>query len=649
MVVIFNYYISTSFAENDFYIIGIKRDDNDDDYDNSSKQVRESIDKLVNDRMNDIYDIIENNKDTFILDNGEIDEKLNELENSKLKKRDVKKTIRYNFINKNRRINTRFYKRSLNSTIDYIPKESDIVAHICPVKNYYTIKAYLSDSIIEDVIKLPNVVSCEKINISSREDFSDSDKTFYYNLNYIQKETNWTGVSVQEHDTYSGKNFFTHLSLISQSKYHRKFTEVYDNNFYYPSSAGKGIDIYLIDEGLIFKDENNILFDDYDQYLGTPDERIIKCDAIIKNGVIKSIPELSNDCRIKPGNIPYHGNMVSSMVGGKIFGVSKKANIHMLATDFTDLDELAALDYISQNSKPHKTIINISRGSWFGYKKVMEDKINELVDNGYIIFVSAGNTSSYCCGQEKGTYNFKAYSGYKNVIAVGALQNTLYNSMYYAYEPSNYSNYGECVFIHAPGEVIYPPVYNSQVYNGFKYSSVHGTSCASPIVAGVAASIMSEHPEIEFNSELIKKYLDELSVKDFLQNLTHNSTTLLTPNRLLNNGKHTVFSPVNSYNGCGELVGGSKCINGCCSKESQCINPINNPSQLCDIKNGCQSKFGICSTNEQFIVPLDDNSSSNNDTELIKEQDTINRIGQKCGTEYGSCIVMNETGGIIVH
>ncbi|ORX86602.1 hypothetical protein BCR32DRAFT_275244 [Anaeromyces robustus] len=55
-------------------------------------------------------------------------------------------------------------------------------------------------------------------------------------------------------------------------------------------------------------------------------------------------------------NNPYHGTITSSIVGGKLFGVAKKANIHMIAIDFSDSSILKSFDYIIKNGKKHKTI-----------------------------------------------------------------------------------------------------------------------------------------------------------------------------------------------------------------------------------------------------------------------------------------------------
>eukprot|EP00833_Pecoramyces_ruminatium_P013838 jgi/Orpsp1_1/1187870/evm.model.d7180000060818.1 len=65
-------------------------------------------------------------------------------------------------------------------------------------------------------------------------------------LNEILNETQWSGVGVRE-------NADIHLSLLSQRKFDGNSTTTYDKNYYYPSSAGKDIDIFIIDSGFNFR------------------------------------------------------------------------------------------------------------------------------------------------------------------------------------------------------------------------------------------------------------------------------------------------------------------------------------------------------------------------------------------------------------
>lgn len=76
------------------------------------------------------------------------------------------------------------------------------------------------------------------------------------------------------------------------------------------------------------------------------------------------------------------------------------------------------------------------------------------------------------------------------------------------------------------------------------------------MVAGVDATHMSENPDIE------------LSIKREMTKLGSETTS----NRIFNNGKRIVFSPVEIYNGCGSSSGNARCSGErCCSKNDQCV------------------------------------------------------------------------------
>ncbi|ORX52545.1 hypothetical protein BCR36DRAFT_582492 [Piromyces finnis] len=139
-------------ARNSFYIIGIKRSEQDKDFDQETYDVQQSIVELVNDRMNTIYDIISKN----VVSYGEKDAIIKELYETLPLPKDSK----FLFINNNRPKSN--FKPNPNSRINYISINSKLVKYVCPVLNYYTIKAYLSDTIVKQVEQLPNIIYCEE-------------------------------------------------------------------------------------------------------------------------------------------------------------------------------------------------------------------------------------------------------------------------------------------------------------------------------------------------------------------------------------------------------------------------------------------------------------------------------------------------------
>jgi len=609
IVVTFNYFISV-YAENDYYVCAIIRKNKDDYYDEASEKVQTKIDELVNERMNDIYTIIKENKHTYILENGKMDEKLKELESSTNEKRHLenKKLL---FVNEYRSINKfrsqNFYKRSLSSNDinNLIPHNSKLINHICPIKNYYAIRVYLSDAIVEKVESLPNIKYCEKSIVLEEDSNSNSDKhdkksendsndsfsnsDTYYDLEFIKKETNWTSVGIQEinKNSHSSKNYLlNYLPMISQSRYFEGNTKEFDYNYYYPGSGGKGIDIFLIDSGI------DTRYDDFDTYEGTEHERVVMCDGIFNDTMIllSDTEEKKQFCEF---NDYLHGHGVAAAAGGKYVGSAKYANIHMLATAYTEYDQLRALDHVKTNGQPHKTVINFSRHTGFDISHAFRDKFEELTKYGFIIVVSASNFKENAC------YVDRLFTGFNTTIKVAATNGISSKyEIFQIYNRADYSNYGACIDIYAPGQTLYPIENGNYEFYGNRYNTIEGTSFAAPLTAGVIATLMSEHPEIKYTYESMRKLLIDLSIKDILKDIQSDDT----PNRFLNNGKRIVYSPVNVYKGCGASSGYSKCPEGsCCSSTNQCFEiGKQNILDQCLVERGCQTEYGTCLSDKKL-------------------------------------------------
>ncbi|OUM59072.1 hypothetical protein PIROE2DRAFT_64014 [Piromyces sp. E2] len=298
---------------------------------------------------------------------------------------------------------------------------------------------------------------------------------------------------------------------------------------------------------------------DFDTYKGTEDERTITCDTYVIDGKVKTIPDNEKEYCTVTDDYPSHGMMAASVAGGTIFGAAKKANIHMIATSYSYSSSFEALDYIKRHGKPHKSVISFSSGGFSNYDQHFQDKINEVTEAGYIIFASGGNQNKELNKDKK---NFRYYAEFDNVIGVGSTEDTYNKTITNGYKVASYSNYGKSIDIFASGDVEFA-THSGKDRNNEIIGLDGGTSASAPIAAGVAATLMSESPNVKWNYELMLNKLLDLSLKDVLDNLKSENT----PNRLLNNGKRTVYSPVNVYNGCGITSGGNKCNNGCCSKD----------------------------------------------------------------------------------
>jgi len=507
-----------------------------------------------------------------------------------------------------------FRKRSKTTINDIISDKGfeKILKKTYNILDVTVFYGYLSDVVYEKIKNLPNVVECvEDYKVKhpalSKGRFSHKfakqskknkiilinnkkENESYYNITDIKIDTQWSDVSVQSKAS-------THLSLISQSKVDFNLVNKYDDNFYYPSTAGKGVDIYIIDSGII---TNHIDFDTA--------YRTVTCDAEIrKSNIVElepSSPKRTN-CTADPDG-PYHGIAVASAAAGTIYGVAKKANIHVVTFDLYTSAYITSLKYIEEKARyPHKTIINISSGL-YKYNSAFDKQLNVLANKGFMIFAAAGNDNIDACStdiryseEDDEDVNDKQYpSSYIDVIAVGGMDNY---SPKYLYDKELYSNYGNCIDFFAPYYVMVAGISNEnktdKKQKGVVYES--GTSFSSPIVAGVAATLISEHPEITFNQDIIKQMLIDLSIKGAIKDLD----SLNTPNRLINIGKQVVYSADSKYNGCGIGSGKKSCPSGkCCSAKGYC----GNTAEHCEID--CQSEFGQCSVINYSALPIPEKS-----------------------------------------
>ncbi|ORY51726.1 subtilisin-like protein [Neocallimastix californiae] len=502
-------------------------------------------------------------------------------------------------------------KRSSTSLKDLLENKifSKILKKTFNVLDVTLINAYLSKEIYEIVKDLPDVVECiEDVKIqnptipeslvhidksikSSRTDRTsknvkrDENENNYYNITDIKVDTKWSDVSVEH-------NAGLHLSLISQSKFDSNLIGKYDTNYYYPSTAGSGVDIYIIDGGI------NVNHADFDTT-----DRTVTCDAITNEDgytVIEKDSELSKNCSGTEKKKQLHGISVASAAAGTLYGVAKKANIHAIAIEPYFSNYISALKYIEKYATdPHKTVINISSGGYV-YSNTLDKLFNIMIRKGFMVIAASGNEANDACTTDNrytymGEVNEKNYpSSFIDVISVGGTDNNLKTKDIPddadVYNSASFSNYGSCVDIFAPGYcnlASFPDeVEDNKIYT--KTSFVHGTSFSSPMVAGVAALLISEHPEIEFNQDILKKMLIDLSIKDIISDLEW----LHTPNRFLNIGKTIVYSADNKYKGCGILSGKKSCTDDkCCSASGYC----GRKDDFCEVD--CQSEYGKCSIN----------------------------------------------------
>lgn len=235
------------------------------------------------------------------------------------------------------------------------------------------------------------------------------------------------------------------------------------NKYLYSDDGGEGVDVYIIDTG-------------------TNTEHV-DFEGRAKWG--KTIPQGDED---EDGN--GHGTHCSGTVGGKKYGVAKKAHIYAVKvlrsngsgtmSDVVKGVEFAAESHVGNVEAAAKgkkkgfkgSTANMSLG---GGKAVSLDlAVNAAVDTGLHFAVAAGNDNTDSC-------NYSPAAAEK-AVTVGA--STLTDERAY------FSNYGKCNDIFAPGLNI------MSTWIGSKYAvnTISGTSMASPHIAGLLAYMLSLQP-----------------------------------------------------------------------------------------------------------------------------------------------------------
>lgn len=115
-------------------------------------------------------------------------------------------------------------------------------------------------------------------------------------------------------------------------------------------------------------------------------------------------------------------------------------------------------------------IINCSWGG-YGFSRAAQDVIDYAVANDVLIVAAAGNS---------GSSDIFYPASYDGVLSVAATNQSD--------DKASFSNYGEKIDVSAPGVGI------QSTWQNDTYYTMRGTSMASPIVAGLAALVMSEFP-----------------------------------------------------------------------------------------------------------------------------------------------------------
>lgn len=216
-----------------------------------------------------------------------------------------------------------------------------------------------------------------------------------------------------------------------------------------------------------------------------------------------------------------HGSMVAGLIAGVGFGVAQNAQIMGVKVSSSisgNYNNMAAGIYYAVDNGAH--IINISMGLSVAeldkdkalriYEKLLR-AFNYAESKNVLVVVGAGNGDRLgrSINIDKNPI-YPASLPNKNILAVaaGGYQKIFDRLFYLAL--TGYSNYGrDSIDVSAPGGTLEVPIYSSTTSNYKKilFTPTTGTSFSSPLVAGLAAVLLAEAPELSYQEiiDLIKE------------------------------------------------------------------------------------------------------------------------------------------------
>jgi len=289
---------------------------------------------------------------------------------------------------------------------------------------------------------------------------------------------------------------------LARISHHKRLRFSTFNKYVHQANGGEGVDVYVIDTG------TNVGHKDFEGRATWG----------------KTVPEGDAD---EDGN--GHGTHCSGTIGGKKFGVAKKANIFAVKvlrsngsgtmSDVVKGVEYAALAHIQKmkkkDSKFKGSAANMSLGG--GKSPSLDMAVNAAVQAGLNFAVAAGNDNADACN----------YSPASAELAVTVGASDISDQRAY------FSNYGKCTDIFGPGVNILSTWIGSETATNI----ISGTSMASPHVAGLLAYFLSLQPASDsgyftaIKPAQLKKNLIKVASEGVLSDIPSD-----TPNLLIYNG-----------------------------------------------------------------------------------------------------------------
>ncbi len=211
---------------------------------------------------------------------------------------------------------------------------------------------------------------------------------------------------------------------------------------------------------------------------------IIGWDFINKPS-IDSVSDMVDEDNDPSANASTHGNRVFGVLGASmnngigIAGIAGNCKIMLIRAGYLNENGNPVLSVSSINKgiiyavDNGAKVINLSAGGT-SYSSSFKSAVEYALENGVVVVCSAGNDGTT-------DPHYPAAFDLAGLISVGASTEDD--------ESCSFSSYGDWVDVAAPGDEILSTLFND------KYGITQGTSFSAPMVAGVAALLVSKFPD----------------------------------------------------------------------------------------------------------------------------------------------------------
>ena len=309
--------------------------------------------------------------------------------------------------------------------------------------------------------------------------------------------------------TASRKNDSILKVAIGKEVYSGKDLEQFTPTTPESKSARNGF-LYLFKANDMMDQTNKEFLEGFSEYLSGEERKAEakdKAPQAYRADIVKDNEDDINDKFYGNSNVmvdddaPLHGTHVAGIIGAKrnngigMDGVAENVKIMMLRAvpdgDEHDKDIALAIRYAVDNGA---RVVNMSFGKDFSPgKKWVDEAVKYAESKNVLLIHAAGNDHKNLDSADNFPNGDLQVSKTKatNWITVGASSDPSAEGDFKSYTAS-FSNYGKNgVDVFAPGTRIY-----STVPGGNNYRNLQGTSMASPVVAGVAALVLSYNPQL---------------------------------------------------------------------------------------------------------------------------------------------------------